>query len=121
MKPNVKGKRHMRKYAKVICVHAAILFVISFVIYLTRPARGLFYVLIYPVYSILSAYSACKMVRGGVNPYLAWMPAPIMLTAAGFLTAMGFSPDILPILISAFVSLVGAATGDVINREKKKH
>ena len=40
--------------------------------------------------------------------------------AAGFLASMGYSPEFTAILITAFVSLIGAASGDVINKQKKK-
>ena len=51
--------------------------------------------------------------RGGLNNYLAWiMPAPC-LYGVNYLV-WGFAPPAGPALLTAFLSLVGAAAGQVI-------
>ena len=62
--------------------------------------------------------SACRAVRRGLNNYLAWIaPAPC-LYAANFLL-WGYSPPAGPALLTALLSLVGAAAGQVLSQRRK--
>ncbi|MBQ3425205.1 MAG: hypothetical protein IJH38_08410 [Clostridia bacterium] len=64
-----------------------------------------------PLTGALSAYHA---VRNGLNNYLAWIaPAPCLFAAYAIL--WGYSPPAGAGILTAFVSLVGAATGEVRN------
>ena len=59
--------------------------------------------------------TACQAVRRGLNNYLAWIaPAPC-LYAANYLV-WGYSPPAGSALLAAFLALVGAAAGEVMNR-----
>lgn len=98
---------------------ASILFV-SLIVLLLRPIPVIYEILIYGFVPCICMYSAGKLVLKGINPYLTWILPPIGETAAGFLITMGFGPQPLPIMITAFLSLVGAAAGDVMKKAMKK-
>ena len=57
--------------------------------------------------------TACQAVRGGLNNYLAWI-APVPCLYGINLLVWGYAPPPGPALLTAFLSLVGAAAGQVI-------
>ena len=60
--------------------------------------------------------TSCQAVRRGLNNYLAWIvPAPTLYGAN--LLVWGYAPPPGPALLTAFVSLVGAAAGQVLLRQ----
>ncbi|MBR6767630.1 MAG: hypothetical protein IKM02_06745 [Clostridia bacterium] len=68
---------------------------------------------------LLGAVTAARCVLGGLNNYLAWI-APPVCSAGASLLLWGYVPKAGPVLMCAFVSLVGAAAGEVL-KENKKH
>ena len=58
-------------------------------------------------------FTACQAVRRGLNNYLAWIPPAPCLYGANLLV-WGYAPPPGPALLTAFVSLVGAAAGQVL-------
>lgn len=73
------------------------------------------------VLPLLGAVSAYRTTRRGLNNYLAWLAPPIC-TAVGHWLLWRYLPQPGPVLTCAFVSLVGAAAGEVMNRElAQKH
>ena len=57
--------------------------------------------------------SACRAVQRGLNNYLAWLiPAPCLYAAHRLV--WGFAPSAGAGLLTAFLSLVGAAAGQVL-------
>ena len=110
----------MKKYTSIFIAQAALLFFAAFIVYLLRPAGILFAILYYAVFPLMSGYASYKIVRRGINAYLAWILPPVAQSLAGFLASMGFSPDLIGILITAIVSLVASAAGDVKNKQKKR-
>jgi len=59
--------------------------------------------------------TSCQAVRRGLNNYLAWIvPAPTLYGAN--LLVWGYAPPPGPALLTAFLSLVGAAAGEVLVR-----
>ena len=58
-------------------------------------------------------FTALQAVRRGLNNYLAWIAPAACLYAANRLV-WGYSPPAGPALLTAFVSLVGAAAGQVL-------
>lgn len=64
--------------------------------------------------------TSCRAVHRGLNNYLAWIaPAPCLLAVN--LLLWGFSPPAGAALLTAFLSLAGSATGEVLNgRDKDK-
>lgn len=118
---NGRGARKgMRKYFVLLISQFAFLFIISFLFYLLRPFAFIFSILFYIILPVISSVLGYQMVRKGLNPYLTIILPPISETCAGFLSAMGIGPDPLPIMITFFVTMIGAAAGDVINKTQKK-
>ncbi len=110
----------MRKYVLLMLLQFVSVFFVSFLSFLLRPVSLLYSVLVYVFVPLFSSFFSLKIVRRGVNPYLAWILPPIAETLAGFLITLGIGPYPLPIMITAFVSLVGSAAGDVITKTNKK-
>ena len=110
----------MKKHIFRLLLQFIFVLSVSLISYLLRPLRVIFTILIYIFIPLFSACTACRIVKKGINPYLAWILPPISETIAGFIISMGIGPDPLPIMITAFISLVGSALGDVINKTLKK-
>ena len=68
---------------------------------------------------LLGAVTAARCVLRGLNNYAAWI-APPVCTAAASLILWGYVPHAGPVLMCAFISLVGAAAGEVLSNERKK-
>lgn len=66
---------------------------------------------------LLGAFTACRAVRRGLLNYAAWIAPPACLFAAHILI-WGYVPPAGAMLLGAFVSLVGAAAGEVLNRQR---
>ena len=61
------------------------------------------------------AWTSCRLTRLGLISYAAWIVPPIVHSVVPWLT-VGFPPSGLSMTLCAFVSLVGAAAGDVLYR-----
>ena len=70
------------------------------------------------VLPILGAISAFKATQRGLNNYLAWL-APPACTVGMHILIWTYFPDPGPALLCALISLIGAAAGEVVLREKK--
>ena len=68
---------------------------------------------------ILGFISALVATRKGLLNHAAWIAPPVMLFV-GYLIAWGYPPQPGPVLLCAFISLVGAATGEVCNQQQKR-
>ncbi|MBR2699881.1 MAG: hypothetical protein IKE76_14940 [Clostridia bacterium] len=68
---------------------------------------------------LLGAYTALRAVRRGLLNYAAWIAPPVCECAAHVLI-WGYLPPAGAMLLCAFVSLIGAAAGEVLNRQKKR-
>lgn len=67
---------------------------------------------------ILGAFSSCAAVRRGLLNYAAWIAPPACLCAVH--TAIwGYLPPAGAMLLCAFISLIGAAAGEVLVQQKK--
>lgn len=79
---------------------------------------GLYAVCMWAVYPILGAVSAyCATIKGLLN-YVAWI-APAVTLALVHLALWSNLPDTGPVLVCAFISLVGAAAGEVVVQSRK--
>lgn len=67
---------------------------------------------------LLGALTACRAVLRGLLNYAAWIAPPLCLLAAHTLI-WGYVPPAGAMLLCAFISLIGAAAGEVLNRQKK--
>lgn len=63
--------------------------------------------------------SACIATRKGLLNYAAWIAPPVMEFAASRIL-WGYAPEVAPVFFCAFISLVGAATGEVLKRSARK-
>ena len=63
--------------------------------------------------------TACRAVGRGLNNYLAWLAPPACLYLAHLLV-WGFSPPAGAGLLTALMSLVGAASGEVLNQRRRQ-
>ena len=69
-----------------------------------------------PVGGFLSAYMAT---RKGLLNYAAWIVPPAAQVFANLLL-WGYSPSVGPVFLCAFISLVGAAGGEVCKRQTRR-
>lgn len=68
--------------------------------------------------SIAGFIAACLATVKGLLNYAAWIMPPLM-GALGHYLVWDYLPGAGPILLCAFISLVGAATGEVIKGQRK--
>ena len=69
--------------------------------------------------SLIGLISACRTTRRGLNNYLAWIAPPVCMALTHYLI-WTYPPHPGPILLCAFVSLVGAAAGEVLNQRENQ-
>ena len=81
--------------------------------YLSAVLHG---VLIWGLLSIAGFVSACLATQRGLLNYAAWIMPPTMGFVGHYLV-WDYLPGAGPILLCALISLVGAATGEVIRRQ----
>lgn len=65
----------------------------------------------------LGPASACLLTCAGLTGYAAWIVPPVIHSALPWVL-IGYPPSPASMLICAFVSLVGAAAGDVLYRSR---
>ena len=63
--------------------------------------------------------TACRAVLRGLNNYLAWLAPALCLYAAHY-ALWQFAPSAGAALLTAFASLVGAASGEVLNQRSER-
>ena len=63
--------------------------------------------------------AGCVATRKGLNNYLAWLAPPLM-EILGSLLVWGYSPSAGPVFLCGFLSLVGAAAGEVLKRQERE-
>ena len=76
-------------------------------------AHGAFLWALMPLGGMAAGFFAT---RKGLNNYLAWLAPPLMEIAASLLI-WGYSPSVGPVFLCGFLSLVGAAAGEVYKRQ----
>lgn len=67
---------------------------------------------------VLGMLSACWATRRGLLNYAAWIAPPVCMWLTYYLI-WNYSPQPGPALLCAFLSLVGAAAGEVLKQQKK--
>lgn len=110
--------KNRKRMALRLAAQGAIVFFLALGAELVRPARWLHLAATYGLLPLAGAYTAYRIVRAGVNPYVGWILPPLAATAAGFLASLGYAPAAGPVLLTAFFSLAGAAAGDVIQKQR---
>ena len=111
---------NMKKYISMLAIQFLFVLMISFFSYFSKPLTAVFGILIYVIVPILSSVSSYMLVTKGIDPYLAWLLPPVAMTISSFLSTMGIGQSPLPIMITALVSLIGSAAGDVKVKMRKK-
>ena len=79
----------------------------------------LFGVMSWAVMPLLGMLTACRTTRRGLLNYAAWIAPPVCMWLSHYLV-WGYSPAPGPAAVCAFLSLVGAAAGEVLNQQKKR-
>lgn len=64
--------------------------------------------------------SACIATRRGLLNYLSWLIPPLAQVAMHLLL-WGYPPAVAPVFLCGFISLVGAATGEVLKAHNKQN
>lgn len=98
-----------------VCMLAAAM-LLSLSLWLGGLAYGL---CLWGIMPIAGAISACLATKAGLLNYAAWIAPPLMLIL-GHNLLWSYAPNPGPVLVCAFVSLVGAATGEVMKRRGRK-
>ena len=83
----------------------------------------LYDILLWAALPLAGMYTAYRAVLGGLLNYAAWIAPPACMFIA-HLAIWKFSPPAGPALLCAFISLIGAAAGEVMNQriqQKKYH
>lgn len=107
---------------KKLGIQLTVMTVLSLTLYLLRAAGTVFDVFIWALIPLLGAVTAYLCVLGGINPYLAWIMPPVGQTIACLIASAGYLPFGGQMLLTAFVSLIGAAAGDTMEHiRKRKH
>ena len=71
------------------------------------------------VYPVAGLFSACLATRKGLLNYAAWLVPPAM-QFLGYYICWPYSIKPGPVFLCAFISLIGAAAGEVLKRRDKK-
>lgn len=80
--------------------------------------KFLHYLCMWGIAPICGFFSACIATRKGLLNYAAWLTPPVT-EVIGNLLVWGYSPAVGPVFLCAFISLVGAATGEVLKSQNK--
>lgn len=75
-------------------------------------------IMAWAVMPVAGMLSACWATRRGLLNYAAWIAPPVCMWLTYYLI-WGYSPQPGPALLCAFLSLVGAAAGEVLKQQKK--
>lgn len=78
----------------------------------------LYGVMVWAVMPVLGLFSACRTTRRGLLNYAAWIAPPVCMWLS-YRLIWGYSLTPGPVIVCAFLSLVGAAAGEVLNRQNK--
>jgi len=82
------------------------------------PGKIFHGICLWAVMPVCGFISACLATRKGLLNYAAWIAPPVM-EVLGNLIVWGYSPSVGPVFLCAFISLVGAATGEVLKCQSK--
>ena len=115
----------MKRYLILLAMQSAVCFAVSLAAVLLKPIGWLYACITWAVLPAAGAISAFLLVKKGVNPYGAWILPAVMPTIAYLVLTRGlYLPNGWSMLLMAFVSLMGAAAGDVYKKRylrRKNH
>ena len=114
-----KHRRILPGWLLVWLVQILVMLALSVVIALSYYASAVLHgLLFWGGLSMAGFAAACLATVKGLLNYAAWIMPPIMGFVGHYLV-WDYLPGFGPILLCAFVSLVGAATGEVIKGQRK--
>lgn len=104
---------------QVVAISLLIVLLLLLSFSVAAPDGGVIYdVAMWFLIPVLGFFSSLVAVRAGLNPYAAWVaPAACQTMAHVALTAMPPSSPGMPMIV-LLLSVIGAATGDEINRRR---
>ena len=85
---------------------------------LPAAAQPLRIVFLWLLPAAAGAWTACLLAKSGLNSYAAWIVPPVIHSIVP-LFFLGYLPSPFSMLLCAFVSLVGAAAGDVLIKRSR--
>lgn len=119
MKKQFPGKKMHCRWPWILLVQSAatiaVFCLLSLSLWLGGFIHGLFLWVLTPVAGFISA---CIATRAGLLNYAAWLIPPLAQIAASMIL-WGYPANVGPVFLCAFISLVGAATGEVLKRSTK--
>ena len=80
------------------------------------PGKIFHGICLWGVMPVCGFISACLATKKGLLNYAAWIAPPVMEVLSNLLV-WGYSPAVGPVFLCAFISLVGAATGEVLKTQ----
>ena len=87
---------------------------------LTQPTGALIYgIMTWAFMPAVGAVSGYRTTRRGLNNYAAWIAPPVCMAVVHWLL-WTYLPAFGPVLLCAFLSLVGAAAGEVMNQRRNE-
>ena len=99
-----------------LCLTLLAFWLLTHLIWLSGPWYELAAWALMPALGLISAYLAT---RRGVNNYIAWLAPPVSVFFAHYIVT-GYTPEGAgPTLVTALLSIVGAAAGHVRNERKQ--
>ena len=100
-------------------IQAALMMVLSLLAGLSFMLGSVIYgICMWVLLPAAGAISACIATMKGLLNYAAWI-APWACMLAAHVLLYGYAPGLGSLLLCAFVSLVGAATGEVIRQRRR--
>jgi len=119
MKQNQKQTGTRLKWLWILLIQALAMLIAGVLFSLSIIPGGIIYKLCIWVLMPLTGFAgACIATRLGLLNYAAWLVPPVMEVFAN-LILWGYSPALAPVFLCGFISLVGAATGEVLKQQNK--
>ena len=101
----------MKKAILRLCLQLICCFIAAVIAYLLKPVRVIHFISAWILLPLLGAFTAFRLTVKGINPYLNWL-LPAIGHTLGAYTVSAFLPGAGAVLLTAFVSLIGAACAD---------
>lgn len=119
MKKYEPKKAPKMKWLWILLIQIASMLALSALISLSIIPGKLFHrICQWGVMPVCGFISACLATKKGLLNYAAWIAPPVM-EIFGNLLVWGYSPAMGPVFMCAFISLIGAATGEVLKKQTK--
>ena len=116
----IKKRSIPAKWLWILLIQAVSMLAVGALISLSVIPGKIFHgIFMWGLMPICGFISACMATQKGLLNYAAWIMPPVM-EVFGNLLVWGYSPTMGPVFMCAFISLVGAATGEVLKTQNKR-